>query len=90
MQLFVLSVFDIMRVIKIVCLQEAVDVYSGSRPIKSVFLGDTGSIFTTGFSKNGMRELALWDSVSLFFKLFIPYLSKVNVLKFCTLTLLTK
>ena len=47
-----------------ISLQEAVDLFSASRPVKSVFLGDTGYIFTTGFSRTGMREVAIWDQVS--------------------------
>ena len=44
--------------------QVAEELYSASRPVKSVFLADTGNILTTGFSRNGTREVALWDSVS--------------------------
>ena len=49
-----------------ISLQEAVDLFSASRPVKSVFLGDTGHIFTTGFSRTGMREVAIWDQVSCY------------------------
>ena len=49
---------------KYTLFQVAEELYSASRPVKSVFLADTGNILTTGFSRNGTREVALWDSVS--------------------------
>ena len=41
--------------------------------MKSVFLADTGNILTSGFSRNGTRDLALWDSVSIHRSSYLLY-----------------
>jgi len=43
-------------------LQEA-DGHEGSKPAQVVYL-QNGNIFTTGFSRMGERQMALWDTVS--------------------------
>lgn len=43
-------------------MQEA-DGHEGSKPAQVVYLRN-GNIFTTGFSRMGERQMALWDAVS--------------------------
>ncbi|XP_052786744.1 coronin-1A-like isoform X2 [Mya arenaria] len=43
------------------CVSQKKCIFEGIRPSKSVFVGDTGQVCCTGFTRHGEREIGIWD-----------------------------